>query len=1240
MAAPLKQKRGGCTNQMSQQIKCYQINIQHSKAATANLMQLISTDKIGIALIQEPYQYQGKLTGITKGYRTFSCGEGKRRAAIIIQDNTIDALLITQQSDNDAVLLEIKNGQISFYAASVYFDYTEPIDNSIKILERILKFTKGKKLLIAIDSNCRSTTWHDIKTNPRGKALEEFLTYNQLHVLNEDSERTTFQSSRGSSNIDLTIANNSMIAAIKDWQILEEESCSDHNIIKYNMNFNPDTWNKHNSQGPRFIIKEEQHIDFHKNFRQQICKNFQIGNESEDTSAMDQKLAEKLTTQADVGLFIDRIDDTIRTTCTETLTCYTSLNKHTKGKSVSWWSSELTIMRKRTNALRRRHQRTQNNEELRLRRKNQYIEEKKKYQAAIRKEKTKSWKQHCTITTPNNPWNDVYRLAAGKTRESLMLTTLIKSDGTRTANMDETLQTMMDQLIPEDNTQDDTIQHKNTRKEANQPMDTANDLEFTMDEIRQTIESFNPKKAPGPDGVTGDILTLIFQSIPQTITSMYNECLKRGHFPEQWKTAKIIPIIKPGKKDSSDPSKYRPISLINIEGKVLEKLLINRIMHHLHKTQFLNHNQFGFIPQKSTTDAAMKVKQFIGPELERRRVVIMTSLDVKGAFDAAWWPAILQGLREADCPRNLYHLTKDYFKDRRAIMLFNSRKIEKSITKGCPQGSCCGPGYWTILYNSLLNIKFTNHTEAIAFADDLVVMTKADSIPEAENIMNAELNKISIWARKNKLQFNEQKSQVMLLTRRKRKENKEIKIYLNNRLLIQVTSMKYLGIIFDCKLNFKEHISYMAEKCTKLIFSLSKSAKLNWGLQHAVIKTIYTGAILPLLLYGAPIWYKALDTTSNKLKLIRVQRLINIKIAKAYRTVSNEALCALTGLMPITIKIQEASQYYNIIRGRGKEYKKVETRMGTQYWMHPAETINFISGKTKDISSVQIYTDGSKTESGVGAGIAIYMSGDLIKSLKYRLNSRCTNNQAEQWAILKALQQVGKIYTEVKTATIFTDSRITLDSLKNTNIHTALVEEIRQQLTEKKKKQWHIQFCWVKAHVGIRGNETADTLAKEAAASTDTPESYDKIPTSVVKSELEVLSIEKWQREWDQSTKGQITKQYFPDIADRLNIKLNLTHNFTLMVTGHGSINSYLHRFKLSDTPTCPCGTQDQTTDHLLFECKLLQKERKILTTTILKSDVWPTSKPDLIKKHFKAFLQFTKAIETDKLKIKHNGEP
>ena len=150
----------------------------------------------------------------------------------------------------------------------------------------------------------------------------------------------------------------------------------------------------------------------------------------------------------------------------------------------------------------------------------------------------------------------------------------------------------------------------------------------------------------------------------------------------------------------------------------------------------------------------------------------------------------------------------------------------------------------------------------------------------------------------------------MLVTRRKRRENKYITLYLNFKPLEQVTQMKYLGIILDQKFRFQEHIKYVAEKCTKLIYNLSRAAKLTWGIKHEAIATIYKGAILPLLTYGAPVWIEAMRYEHNRLKYVRVQRLINLRMARAYRTTSSEALCVLTGMTPIILKLEETVKRY------------------------------------------------------------------------------------------------------------------------------------------------------------------------------------------------------------------------------------------------------------------------------------------------------------------------------------------
>ena len=185
------------TPQPQTTIKCYQINLQHSRTATDNLMELIEKEGIDVAFIQEPYTVHNRGAGISKMYRTFTSTVGRCRTATVYTNNQIDALLIKETTDKGTVVVELIIGSLKFYTANMYLDITRKLEKDIELINEILQLANTSGILIMMDSKSRSKTLHDKLTNGRRKELQAFLISKQLFIINEKCEMEILKVAEG-----------------------------------------------------------------------------------------------------------------------------------------------------------------------------------------------------------------------------------------------------------------------------------------------------------------------------------------------------------------------------------------------------------------------------------------------------------------------------------------------------------------------------------------------------------------------------------------------------------------------------------------------------------------------------------------------------------------------------------------------------------------------------------------------------------------------------------------------------------------------------------------------------------------------------------------------------------------------------------------------------------------------------------------------------------------------------------
>jgi len=236
----------------------------------------------------------------------------------VVTNKEIDALLLKQHSDVDAVVAEITVDGIKLIFASMYFEIGRQIEVDLSKIEAVLQHANGLGAPLPIDSNARSASWHDPTTNSRGRTLDEYLISKQLHILNEEGLNNTFRNRRGASNIDLRIITNQLLRTVKQWEISDQESSSDHNIIKYVIGQGDCNRESDDFQDVRYLFKKENYAIFQENLIQLAKTTLCSLHNVETAEDLDIMLCARTAEEADIEKSIEEFHVTLKTACNKT----------------------------------------------------------------------------------------------------------------------------------------------------------------------------------------------------------------------------------------------------------------------------------------------------------------------------------------------------------------------------------------------------------------------------------------------------------------------------------------------------------------------------------------------------------------------------------------------------------------------------------------------------------------------------------------------------------------------------------------------------------------------------------------------------------------------------------------------------------------------------------------------------------------------------------------------------------
>ena len=401
----------------------------------------------------------------------------------------------------------------------------------------------------------------------------------------------------------------------------------------------------------------------------------------------------------------------------------------------------------------------------------------------------------------------------------------------------------------------------------------------TSNEIEILVGLLNPNKATGPDEISNKMLKAVAKEISIPLNILFNRSFMEGKFSDIWKISNVIPLPKKG--DSSDPSNFRPVSLLSNISKIQERIVFKHIYNFLMENDLLYKYQSGFLPNHSTTYQLIDIYHHICQTYDNNQFSCMVFCDVSKAFDRVWHKGLIFKLKQLGLEGELLQWVSDYLSDRKQkVVIRNCSSSLRSVNAGVPQGSVLGPLLFLVYINdiseSLLSL-------TRLFADDSSLFYSATNINDIEGIINHDLRILVRWAAKWLINFNPLKTEAILFTLRLLEHLPNITF--DGTPIRFVEEHKHLGLTLSSNGQWHSHIDNIITSASKV---LGIMRKLKFSFSRTALNQIFLSYILPILEYSCIVWDGC--TTQNTNSLQRIQNEAARLVTGLTRSVSLENL--------------------------------------------------------------------------------------------------------------------------------------------------------------------------------------------------------------------------------------------------------------------------------------------------------------------------------------------------------------